>query len=132
MFERAVASIALVVLAFAGAPALAAERWTGTTTAEDAGDGRCVALTFDLTTDGAIVGGTASSIGSRGHIRWQVTGRRDGAALNFDTLHRENTPDARLQQIRWTGRIAGDQMQITQNERSMSCRSPRTGVLRRS
>jgi hypothetical protein len=124
-------SIVIAGLALAG-PALAAERWTGTTAGQDAGGGRCGALTFELSIEGTLVGGTANSPGGRGQIRWQVTGLRDGAKVNFETLHRENAPDARLQQIRWTGRISGDQMQITQNERSHSCRSPRTGVLRRS
>ena len=63
---------------------------------------------------------------------WQVAGRRDGANVTCETLHRENVPDARLQQIRRVGRVAGDQMQITQNEQSIACRSPRTGMLRRS
>lgn len=126
------ASLLTVGLLSLGTPALAAERWTGTTTAQDAGGGRCGALTFDITIDGAIVGGTADSPGGRGRIRWQVAGRRDGATLTFETLHRGNTPDARLQQIRWIGRITGDRMHITQNEQSIACRSPRTGVLNRS
>lgn len=128
----ATASFLAIGMTLCGAPALAAERWTGTTTAQDAGGGRCGALTFDITIDGATVGGTAVSPGGRGQIHWQVTGRRDGANVTFETLHRGNTPDARLQQIRWIGRITGDQLQITQNERSISCQSPRTAVLRRS
>lgn len=132
MLRRAGVSIVIVGLSLAGGPALAAERWMGTTSALDAGGGRCGALTFELSIDGAVVGGTATSPGGRGQIRWQVAGRRDGANVNFETLHRENAPDGRLQQIRWVGRISGDQLQITQNERSMSCQAPRTGVLRRS
>ena len=132
MLRRAEVSIAIIGLVLAGGPALAAERWTGTTTAQDAGGGRCGALTFELSIDGAIVGGTATSPGGHGQIRWQVTGWRDGANVNFESLHRENAPDGRLQQIRWIGRISGDQLRITQNEQSFSCRAPRTGVLCRS
>jgi hypothetical protein len=131
MLRRVGVSIAIVGFSLAGGPALAAERWVGTSTAPDSGGGRCGALTFDLSIDGATVGGVATSPGGRGQIRWQIAGRRDGASVTFDTLHRENVADGRLQQIRWVGRIAADRMELTQNGQSVACATPRTAQLRR-
>ena len=93
MSKRAVTSIAMAGLVLGGLPALAADRWTGTSTAQDSGTGRCGALSFELTIDGATVGGTATSPGGRGQIRWQVAGRRDGAV--------QGAPLLRLQLSRW-------------------------------
>lgn len=132
MPERAMVAIAIAGLALAGGPARAADLWVGTSTAQDAGTGRCGAVTFELTTDGATIGGTATSPAGRGPIVWLISGRRDGATVNFETQHRENVPDGRMQQIRWTGRISGDQMQISQTGQSVTCQSPRSALLRRS
>jgi hypothetical protein len=111
--------------------ASAADRWVGTSTALDAGGGRCTALTFDLTIDGNVIAGSASSPVSTGRMEWRIAGSRNGTSVKFDTLHRELVGDGRLQQIAWTGRIAGDQLQITQQGQSVSCSAPRSAVLRR-
>ncbi|MBM3621981.1 MAG: hypothetical protein FJX20_14965 [Alphaproteobacteria bacterium] len=131
MLRTALVSIAIVGLALAGGPAWAAERWVGTSTGQDASAGTCVTVSFDLTIDGATIGGSATSPGRR-QIHWTVSGRRDGQSINLETTHRENVDDARLQRIRWTGRIAGDRLELTQNGQSASCATPRTALLRRS
>ncbi|MBV9833394.1 MAG: hypothetical protein JO055_03235 [Alphaproteobacteria bacterium] len=131
MLWRAGVSIAIVGLVLAGGPALAAERWVGTSTAQDSGSGNCTALSFDLTIDGNTIGGVAISPGRR-QIRWTASGQRDGQSVNLETTHRENVDDTRLQRIRWTGRIAGDRMELTQSGQSQACAAPRTAQLRRS
>lgn len=131
MLERVVVSIATIGLALAGGPALAAERWVGTSTAQDAGAGNCATVSFDLSIDGATIGGSATSPGRR-QIRWSVSGRRAGQSVNLETTHRENVDDTRLQRIRWIGRIVGDRLELTQDGQSASCATPRTAQLRRS
>lgn len=130
MLERAMAAIAIVGLALVGGPAWAAERWVGTSEAQDSG-GTCASVSFELTIDGTTIGGSATSPGRR-QIRWTVSGRRDGQTINLETTHRENVDDSRLQRIRWTGRIVGDRLELTQSGQSMSCAAPRTALLRRS
>jgi hypothetical protein len=131
MVRPGAVSMAIVGLMLGGGPALAAERWIGASAAQDSGAGTCATLAFDLTIDGANIGGTATSPGRR-QIRWLVSGRRDGPSVALETTHRENVDDTRLQRIRWTGRIAGDRLELTQSGQSASCASPRTALLRRS
>jgi hypothetical protein len=108
---------------------MAADRWTGASAAQDGGS--CTVITFDIIVDGTTISGSATSPSRGGDVRWQARGRRDGASISFD-MTQGSASDARMQRTRWIGRITGDQMQLTQNEQSVSCRLPRTAVLRRS
>lgn len=130
MLERARMSVTIVGLVFVGGPAWAAERWVGTSAAQDSGAATCATVSFDLTIDGTTIGGGAISPGRR-QIHWAVSGRRDGQSINLETTHRENVDDSRLQRIRWTGRITGDRLELTQSGQSMSCAAPRTALLLR-
>jgi hypothetical protein len=120
------AALALVVLS---GPVVAADRWSGTSNAQD--EASCRVITFDISIDATTISGRATSQDRAGDVVWHARGRRDGASVAFD-ITRGGADDARMQRIRWIGQIKGDQMQLTQSDRSVSCRTQRTAVLRRS
>ncbi|MCI0547156.1 MAG: hypothetical protein L0027_07705 [Candidatus Rokubacteria bacterium] len=121
---------AMLLLAAGGVGASAGERWAGVSSG---GTEDCSALSFHLMIADGLIGGYASSDGSRSGTRrqWTVTG---SVAPGREVVLTVETTDARIrvgrQSTRWTGKMDGATLTLEQ-VKSIGCTPPRRATLSR-